>query len=157
MNGEKKKRKLENRENEEEKMESFFALIKSTRDIRQSMMSGVDQLKKKDSVKAIEDKPPVVAWNPSFQPEDFMEDLQHIPLDYKTQLVAGGPSKVGKEEPKDEDEATPTHSNVIEAKTREGRMEMTVNRGVHRRVWRRRAWHRTFRKGFRRVVNNGRD
>ncbi|CAA2997844.1 NIM1-INTERACTING 1-like [Olea europaea subsp. europaea] len=108
MDGERKKRKMENMENDDEKMESFFALIKSTRDIRQSMMKGRDQSNKKDSVKPIDDKPPpspVVAWNPSFQPEDFMDDPQKMPLNHTAQLPAGSSSKREKEEePRDEDQ-----------------------------------------------------
>ncbi|CAI9781723.1 unnamed protein product [Fraxinus pennsylvanica] len=106
MDGERKKRKMENRENEEEKMESFFASIKNIRDIRQSMMIGRDQSNKKDDVKPIKDKPPapVVAWNPSFQPEDFMDDPQQTPLNYTAQLAGGSRSKGKKEEEEPEDE-----------------------------------------------------
>ncbi|CAA3008743.1 NIM1-INTERACTING 1 [Olea europaea subsp. europaea] len=111
MDGERNKRKMENRENEEEQMKSFFASIKNIRDIRRSMMSRGDQSNKQDNVKPIEDKPPapVVAWNPLFQPEDFMDDPPQTPLNFTAQLDSGGHSKGKKEEePKDEDQGGDT-------------------------------------------------
>ncbi|KAK1401878.1 hypothetical protein POM88_001483 [Heracleum sosnowskyi] len=74
---EKKKRKVENveEETEEEIMEKFFALIKSTRRV-----GGVDRWKEsEDQVKDNEEKPKInmsaaaaAGWCPMFQPEDFL-------------------------------------------------------------------------------------
>ncbi|KAL2491182.1 NPR1/NH1-interacting protein [Abeliophyllum distichum] len=63
---------MEDEENDEEKkMELFFALIKSTRQVHEKLMKR-DQ---KGIEKPNEYKPPVAAvWNPCFRPEDFMED-----------------------------------------------------------------------------------
>ncbi|XP_057439064.1 uncharacterized protein LOC130730931 [Lotus japonicus] len=60
MEGERRKRKLEaEEENEEQKMEKFFALIKSTKEAHDLLSS-----KEKTKAKCI--------WNPTFQPEDFI-------------------------------------------------------------------------------------
>ncbi|KAL8155598.1 hypothetical protein AgCh_000838 [Apium graveolens] len=76
---EKKKRKVENNkeETEDEKMEKFFALIKSTRRI-----AGVDRWKdSQDQVTNNEEKSKVnmpaaaaaaTGWCPMFQPQDFL-------------------------------------------------------------------------------------
>ncbi|KAI8028479.1 hypothetical protein LOK49_LG02G02379 [Camellia lanceoleosa] len=50
-------------------MQKFFALIRSTRDARERVMSGADKLQEEEKKKG----KPADAWNPSFQPEDFME------------------------------------------------------------------------------------
>ncbi|KAK3229073.1 hypothetical protein Dsin_000954 [Dipteronia sinensis] len=103
---ERKKRKMENEEeeeeNEEEKMEQFYALLRNTKDVRDRLRStsisstGLhgspipsipsmeinnnnnnnkqDQEKKKQ----LEEKALSAVWNPSFQPEDFMEDRNVI-------------------------------------------------------------------------------
>ena len=52
-------------EDEEEKMKLFFALIQNTKAMR-------DKIKSKES--AEEDNPTKGVWNPKFQPEDFIED-----------------------------------------------------------------------------------
>ncbi|KAK2661397.1 hypothetical protein Ddye_007930 [Dipteronia dyeriana] len=101
-----KKRKMENEEeeeeneeNEEEKMEQFYALLRNTKDVRDRLRSGStsstglhgspipsmeinnnnnnnkhDQEKKTQ----LEEKALSAVWNPSFQPEDFMEDRNVI-------------------------------------------------------------------------------
>ncbi|GMP39879.1 hypothetical protein CsSME_00010550 [Camellia sinensis var. sinensis] len=71
MDGESRKRKMENEEDDddEEKMQKFFALIRSTRDARKRVMSGADKLQEAEK----KGGKPAEAWNPSFQPEDFME------------------------------------------------------------------------------------
>lgn len=65
MEGERRKRKLENEEenDEEQKMEKFFALIKSTKDVR-------DLLSKE---KKVDDEKAKGIWTPMFQPEDFID------------------------------------------------------------------------------------
>ncbi|KAJ7977829.1 protein NIM1-INTERACTING 1-like [Quillaja saponaria] len=70
MEGERKKRKLENEkeeEEEEETMEEFFALIRSTKQVRDRIRCGSNELKEKEEKEG-------GIWKPSFQPEDFMED-----------------------------------------------------------------------------------
>ncbi|KAI8023215.1 hypothetical protein LOK49_LG03G03467 [Camellia lanceoleosa] len=73
MEGESRKRKVGKDEDEEEKMEKFFALIRSTRDVRKRMVITDMEEEKKKKKKGEEEKLPVGVWNPSFQPEDFME------------------------------------------------------------------------------------
>ncbi|KAL7157602.1 hypothetical protein ABFS83_02G088000 [Erythranthe nasuta] len=70
MDGDKKKRKREDdddEENEEDKMEKFFALIKSTRELRERIVAGKE--------KTTGDKPQPAAepWNPTFRLEDFVD------------------------------------------------------------------------------------
>ncbi|KAI8027106.1 hypothetical protein LOK49_LG02G02382 [Camellia lanceoleosa] len=50
-------------------MQKFFALIRSTRDARERVLSGADKLQEEEKKKG----KPAEAWNSSFQPEDFME------------------------------------------------------------------------------------
>lgn len=67
MEGERRKRKLESEEeNEEQKMEKFFALIKSTKDVR-------DLLSKEKIDKKADDEKAKGIWTPMFQPEDFID------------------------------------------------------------------------------------
>ncbi|GFY94619.1 hypothetical protein Acr_10g0000040 [Actinidia rufa] len=68
MEGESRKRKMENEEDEEEEMEKFFALVRSTKDVRERLNKSQEGEKKKG-----EEEKPVRVWNPSFQPEDFMK------------------------------------------------------------------------------------
>ncbi|XP_027353268.1 protein NIM1-INTERACTING 1-like [Abrus precatorius] len=86
MEEERRKRKLENEEeNEEQKMEEFFALVKRTKDVR-------DLLFKENPDEKIEAKnKSSLIWNPTFQPEDFIDcgDLGKSDL--------SGPSKKEKE------------------------------------------------------------
>ncbi|KAG8369042.1 hypothetical protein BUALT_Bualt15G0109200 [Buddleja alternifolia] len=88
MDGDKKKRKILEfdcqEENEEEKMEKFFALIKSTREVRQQMV-----VAGQNKEIAAGDKPQsAAAWNPTFTPEDFMEGPPSPP----TAVAVPGPS-----------------------------------------------------------------
>nr|XP_011468404.1 PREDICTED: protein NIM1-INTERACTING 1 [Fragaria vesca subsp. vesca] len=101
--GERKKRKMEfEEEDEEEKIEKFFALIKSTRQVCE-MLKGSSNwpLKKKDESYKKEDDPVKrTTWNPAFQPEDF--------LDQDDKATSAGhsacPSKIQEEDEKEEDE-----------------------------------------------------
>ncbi|KAG6646799.1 hypothetical protein CIPAW_07G033600 [Carya illinoinensis] len=79
MEGERKKRKMDNEEvgeeeeeeDEENKIEKFFALIKSTRDLR-DRLSGVNEPKDKEEKRPVEKEIKTTAvWNPKFQLEDF--------------------------------------------------------------------------------------
>ncbi|KAK7259017.1 hypothetical protein RIF29_24611 [Crotalaria pallida] len=73
MEGERRKRKIENEEeSEEEKMERFFALIKSTKDVRDLLFNK----EKTDNKKVSDDDEKakgISTWVPKFQPEDFIE------------------------------------------------------------------------------------
>ncbi|GAV73379.1 hypothetical protein CFOL_v3_16865, partial [Cephalotus follicularis] len=96
-----KKRKMGHEEEEEEAMEKFFALIRSTREVRERLLQGSKELKGEMNKKVEEEKLQVATWYPSFQPEDFMEDAK-----LKSSVVesqAAGPSstsKKGKEDMK---------------------------------------------------------
>ncbi|KAF5462354.1 hypothetical protein F2P56_018371 [Juglans regia] len=69
-------------EDDEQKMEKFYALIKNLCEARESLMmngskalngiAGNKMLRKQKKIE--EDKKKFAAWKPSFQPEDFMED-----------------------------------------------------------------------------------
>ncbi|KAF7817996.1 protein NIM1-INTERACTING 1-like [Senna tora] len=69
MEGQGRKRKLEEEENEEEKMEKFLALIRSTKDVRDRLS------KEKENINKVEEEEKGRGvWNPTFQPEDFIPD-----------------------------------------------------------------------------------
>ncbi|KDP23354.1 hypothetical protein JCGZ_23187 [Jatropha curcas] len=91
MENETRKRRMENieepekgkgLEDDEEKMEKFFALIRSSKEIADQMRRGSNGSREKEDKKA---EPAAPAWHPSFQPEDFIKDFK----DNKA-----GPSKV---------------------------------------------------------------
>lgn len=71
---ERRKRKIENEEeNEEQKMEKFFALIKRTKDVRDRFCKEkLTDTKKIDGEKAAAGGTSTI-WNPKFQPEDFID------------------------------------------------------------------------------------
>ncbi|XP_022640533.1 protein NIM1-INTERACTING 3-like [Vigna radiata var. radiata] len=81
-------------ESEEEQMEKFFALIKSTKD-------ALDQLsKQKEEQKAKN------VWKPSFEAEDFMHDQELMKINFKNT-----PDRSGKEteqDPPHKESAEPT-------------------------------------------------
>ncbi|KAL5767103.1 hypothetical protein ACOSQ2_013886 [Xanthoceras sorbifolium] len=126
-------------ENEEEvKMEQFYALLRNTKDmrdrLRSSSTSGAsglhgpsiplrvennnnnnnnnnkeDQDDHQQKKKQLEEKSLLAAWNPSFQPEDFMEDRNGIAkstsVDLGSTQLAGSSSKIpGQEEQQPEPE-----------------------------------------------------
>ncbi|KAL8527760.1 hypothetical protein ACS0TY_005560 [Phlomoides rotata] len=71
MNNEKKKkRKME--DNEEEEMNKFFALIKSTREVRNQLVGASSDNREK---LVNDNKPPAATelWKPTFRLEDFLE------------------------------------------------------------------------------------
>ncbi|KAK8269304.1 hypothetical protein V6Z11_D11G119300 [Gossypium hirsutum] len=108
-----KKRKIsrDDDEEEEENMEKFYALIKSIREARDRLIinnpSSAENTKKR---KLLEEEKQVVAWNPSFQREDFMEEadkLKKLPpnptsIGSTSQSKQGGDDNDQKEEVKDE-------------------------------------------------------
>ncbi|KAK8326470.1 hypothetical protein V6Z11_A11G117800 [Gossypium hirsutum] len=98
-------------EEEEENMEKFYALIKSIREARDRWIinnpSSAENTKKR---KLLEEEKKVVAWNPSFQREDFMgeaDKLKKLPpnltsIGSTSQSKQGGDDNDQKEEVKDE-------------------------------------------------------
>ncbi|KAJ6723295.1 PROTEIN NEGATIVE REGULATOR OF RESISTANCE [Salix koriyanagi] len=89
MDGASKKRKLFHddldEENEEEKIEKFFALINGIREARDRLMSAPDLALKLEmdtsngnKRKLEEEKKQFTVWKPSFQREDFMEETEMI-------------------------------------------------------------------------------
>lgn len=98
MEGERKKRKMEyEEEDEDEQIEKFFALIKSTRQLRDLLRGSSNGPKEKRDQKNKEqgqEKAAGGAWNPAFQPEDFLDQD-----DKGTSAGHGaGPSKIQEEE-----------------------------------------------------------
>ncbi|XP_054800201.1 uncharacterized protein LOC129304542 [Prosopis cineraria] len=75
MDGERMKRKLENEEeeSEEEKLEKFYALIRSTKDAHDRLANAKDN--KSDKKDDFTERGKGV-WKPAFQPEDFTDDYQ---------------------------------------------------------------------------------
>ncbi|EXB52987.1 hypothetical protein L484_018871 [Morus notabilis] len=83
---ERKKRKMDaakeeeenmRRNEEEENMEEFFALIRSTREVRDRLRScGFKDQKKEEKINKDVDivAKEIGAWNPTFRPEDFLDD-----------------------------------------------------------------------------------
>lgn len=93
MEGERKKRKMEyEEEDEDEQIEKFFALIKSTRQLRDLLRGSSNGPKEKRDQKKKEEgqeKAAGGAWNPAFQPEDFLD---------QSAGHGAGPSKIQEEE-----------------------------------------------------------
>uniref|UniRef100_A0A6N2KVV4 Protein NIM1-INTERACTING 1 n=1 Tax=Salix viminalis TaxID=40686 RepID=A0A6N2KVV4_SALVM len=109
MERETKKRKLEytdeegkgKEDDEEEKMEKFFALLRSTKRMHDQLRRNSNRIfKDKEEIKKVGEERVSVAWNPSFLPEDFLEeDGRDSPA-----AAAGGPSKRKEEEKREEGE-----------------------------------------------------
>ncbi|XAR61454.1 hypothetical protein NMG60_11035160 [Bertholletia excelsa] len=88
IEGSTKKRKscpsLNDDEDEEEKIEKFFALVRGIREAREHILkaSSADGIllfeqqsnKNKKMKNGEEEKAKALPWNPSFQPEDFSQD-----------------------------------------------------------------------------------
>ncbi|PIA60880.1 hypothetical protein AQUCO_00300415v1 [Aquilegia coerulea] len=70
MEGERKKRKVGGNDDEEEKIEKFYALIRSTKDLRYRLSVGNGCTKEKNRREELEKELPV--WTPRFEWEDFM-------------------------------------------------------------------------------------
>jgi len=83
-------------ESEEEQMEKFFALIKSTKDARLRLFKEKEEEKAKG------------VWKPSFEAEDFMDDQELFKIKYKD--APGHSGKETEQDPlhKESAEATPT-------------------------------------------------
>ncbi|KAM5560955.1 protein NIM1-INTERACTING 3-like [Rosa sericea] len=103
MEGDRKKRKMDYEEEDEaEKIEKFFALIKSTRQVCEILRGSSNwPLEKKDQNKKEEDREKRTggAWNPAFQPEDFLDQDDKATSDGH----GAGPSKIQEEDKEEED------------------------------------------------------
>ncbi|XP_075489034.1 uncharacterized protein LOC142527924 [Primulina tabacum] len=113
--GDKKKRKMEENiniisyaneeENEEEKMEKFFALLKSSRELKErlAIRNSQSHSKKSDNEKAA--AAAASAWNPAFLFEDF-EPSPPTPQagNECAEAQKAGPSSKTKDEDKNGDE-----------------------------------------------------
>lgn len=104
MEGERKKRKIQDEEeDEEEKIEKFFALIRSTRQVCELLRGSSNGPQKKDQNKNQEgdrEKGTGGVWNPTFQPEDFLDQD-----DKNTGAVPGaGPSKIQQQQQEEKKE-----------------------------------------------------
>lgn len=61
-------------EDEEEKIKKFFALVRSTREVRELMVKSANKLQEEEEKKkGEEDKSSMAVLNPSFHLEDFIE------------------------------------------------------------------------------------
>lgn len=87
---ERRKRKIENEEeNEEQKMEKFFALIKRTKDVRDRFYKEkLTDTKKIDGEKAAAGGTSTI-WNPKFQPEDFIDSGEMAKKNNIINIVSG--------------------------------------------------------------------
>ncbi|XWS58066.1 hypothetical protein CRYUN_Cryun08bG0003200 [Craigia yunnanensis] len=94
-NGEEEEEDADEEEEEEEKVEKFFALIRSTRELRDRLRNVQNGSKEEEEKKKQEEKLVGTVWNPTFQPEDFMVDSKS-----KNPLVVNdaGPSSKREEE-----------------------------------------------------------
>lgn len=65
-------------EDEEQKIDKFFALIKSIREAREHLINSSNKIalnsQRKKSNVAEEEKKQIAVWKPSFQHEDFLEE-----------------------------------------------------------------------------------
>ncbi|KAG5525500.1 hypothetical protein RHGRI_031972 [Rhododendron griersonianum] len=97
-------------EDEEEKMEKFFALLRDTREMRDRMMGGVNKSHEGKGKRGEGEKP-------SFQPEDFMEGANHDRQSKGTTLpnLLPGSSK-GEDEAKQEDKREGSGSDGLNLK-----------------------------------------
>ncbi|KAK2977194.1 hypothetical protein RJ640_008819, partial [Escallonia rubra] len=92
MDGERRKRKIEQNEqredDEEGKMAKFFSLIRSTKEVRERIMGGAAAVgKSKEEQKLGNEEKPATTWNPTFRSEDFMEDGQGQPSTFRDRYM----------------------------------------------------------------------
>lgn len=110
MERESKKRKMENEEeDEEEKMNKFFALLRSTREMRDRMMGRVGKSPEAKGKKGEGEKP-------SFQPEDFMEGANHYHQSKGTQPNPLPGSSKREDEAKQEDKREGSGNDGLDLK-----------------------------------------
>lgn len=78
MEGERRKRKLGEEENEEAKIEKFFELIRSTKEVRDRLCNTISSSKEKQDKCCDEEKMKEKgSWKPCFAPEDFIDNNNH--------------------------------------------------------------------------------
>ncbi|XP_020210242.1 protein NIM1-INTERACTING 3 [Cajanus cajan] len=112
MEGERRKRKMEKEvESEEEQMEKFFALIKSTKNARDRL----SKEKEEERAKGV--------WKPTFEAEDFMDDEELKKLNVLHQRA--GPSS-GKET-KEEEAAEPQAQKGNNKKPSDDDLDLTLS------------------------------
>lgn len=124
----KNKRKLQNeelqeQENEEEKVEQFFALIRNTKEMHDLLRNseGLKEEKEKEMEQEKKAAKVSAAWNPTFQPEDFMEgDINNINgsknfLSENQQVGSSSKSQENEEE-KEKAEARKEANNELDLK-----------------------------------------
>lgn len=63
-------------EQEDQKMEQFFALIRSFQEARNRRKVELEEKQKKKKVRRLNDQEPQSSWVPSFEWEDFTEDIK---------------------------------------------------------------------------------
>lgn len=63
-------------EQEDQKMEQFFALIRSFQEARNRRKDELEEKQKKKKVRRLNDQEPQSSWVPSFEWEDFTEDIK---------------------------------------------------------------------------------
>ncbi|XWS42297.1 hypothetical protein CRYUN_Cryun16bG0002600 [Craigia yunnanensis] len=95
MGNEEEEEDNEEEEEDEEKEKKFFALIRSTREMRDRLRNVPNGSKEEEEKKKQEEKSVAAVWNPIFQPKDFMEESKS-----KNPLVVNdaGPSSSSKRE-----------------------------------------------------------
>ncbi|KAF9688199.1 hypothetical protein SADUNF_Sadunf02G0172300 [Salix dunnii] len=92
-------------EQEDQKMEQFFALIRSFHEARSRWKDElVEKPRKKKKVRVSNDEEPQSSWVPTFQWEDFTEDIKFI----KPPLILPSPcnnrKKLDGKKPKEDDD-----------------------------------------------------
>ncbi|PKI76092.1 hypothetical protein CRG98_003453 [Punica granatum] len=101
MEGDKKKRKAmeydQQEADEDGKMEEFFALIRSTRDIRDHLIRS--EAAPQEASKMNKREPNV--WTPKFEPKDFAEGSRSCPAP-PSETEEAGPSKEDDREDKEQ-------------------------------------------------------
>ncbi|XVE89519.1 hypothetical protein DITRI_Ditri20bG0003100 [Diplodiscus trichospermus] len=79
------------KEEEQEKIEKFFALIRSTKEMRDHLRNRPNGSKEEEEGEE-KKKQVAAAWNPTFQPEDFIEDSKFKKPSVANDAPAAGPS-----------------------------------------------------------------
>ncbi|XP_041020248.1 protein NIM1-INTERACTING 1-like [Juglans microcarpa x Juglans regia] len=112
MEGERKKRKIleseEGEDDEEKKIEKFFDLIRSTREVRDRLRSstGFNESKdqKEEKTRVEKEIKGITVWNPTFQPEDFIQDDKSSQSTTPGATQQPGPSKSATKGNEEEDQ-----------------------------------------------------
>ncbi|KAK7278042.1 hypothetical protein RJT34_23064 [Clitoria ternatea] len=113
MEGDRRKRKMEEEEeNEERQMEKFFALVNSTKDVRDRL----SKEKEEEKLKGV--------WKPTFQPEDFINDQDlALPRIHVLNPPSGNDAAANKESPA----GTAHHENETKKKGNDDDLDLTLS------------------------------